>query len=74
MKVGVESDGGVEFGRVFEAVGVALEGPRVKAVRQIQLRNIRDGYCDNLGNNFITSSWRSDGCGSLGPAIAHRCG
>ena len=38
MRVEVEYGGGVELGRELEAVGAALEGPRVKAVLQIQLR------------------------------------
>ena len=38
MSVEVEYGGGVEIGRLFEDVGVALEGPKVKAAPQIQLR------------------------------------
>jgi hypothetical protein len=38
VRVGVELSGGVEVGRVFDALGVALEGSRVKADLQTQLK------------------------------------
>lgn len=52
VRVEVEEGGGVEIGRDFEAVGVALDGPEVKAVLQIQLRT----YVRVIVTNSVTIS------------------